>query len=212
MITLDCEQGTQEWYEARLGIPTASQFKKVVTASGKLSAQRDKYLAELLAEWALNEPADDFLGTDWTERGKMIEPDAFEYYGIQHDADPSKIGFVYKDESRLIGCSPDALVGDDGLVEFKCPMAKTHLVYLIRGVCPPEYMLQVQGQLWVCSREWCDFMSYYPGLPPMILRVVPDEKYQDALDKYMSIFVEEMLEGRQKLRDMGILTDESEAK
>ena len=83
MIVHPAEQGTVAWQEARLGIPTASQFSRIVTATGRLSKQRDSYLAELLAAWCLGEPVTDFLGTDATERGHVLEPEARKYYAFQ---------------------------------------------------------------------------------------------------------------------------------
>ena len=204
MITINCAQGSREWEEARLGIPTASAFSRIVTPTGKLSAQREGYLGELLAEWVLGEPIHEFQ-TEWMERGKLLEPDARAYYAFQRDAEVETVGFIYRDEDRQAGCSPDGLVGDDGLIELKCPMAGKHLVYLSRGVCPKEYVGQVQGQLWVTGRLWCDFMSFHPGLPPFILKVEPDPKFQAALDDHMPTFIAEILEGRERLRELGVM-------
>ena len=122
MIILDCEQGTQAWTEARLGIPTASEFSRIVTPTGKLSAARDGYMAELLAEWALGQPVSEFMGTDWTERGHMLEDAAREYYGVIRDVEPRTVGFLYRDESRTCGASPDSLVGSNGLLETQVPI------------------------------------------------------------------------------------------
>lgn len=204
MITLDAEQGSQVWVEARLGIPTASAFSRIVTPGGKLSAQRGGYLAELLAEWALGYPVADWGGNEHTERGHVLEPDAFGFYSFVRGVDPSKVGICYRDEDRLVGASPDFLVGDEGIGELKCPEAGKHLLWLARGICPNEHYPQVQGQLWVTQRPWCDFMSYYPELPPFLVRVFPEPDYQAALDTHLPVFVREVLEGREKLREMGI--------
>ena len=207
MIILDCEQGTQEWSEARLGIPTASEFSRIVTPTGKLSAARDGYLAELLAEWALGQPVSEFMGTDWTERGHMLEDAAREYYGVIRDVEPRTVGFLYRDDSRTCGASPDSLVGSNGLLETKCPSAPEHLLYLCRDAVPKKYWPQVQGQLWVSGYAWCDFMSYFPELPPVLIRVLPDDRYQDALDQHMPTFIDEMFDGRRRLQAMGIKAD-----
>ena len=87
MIIVNCEQGSREWTECRLGIPTASAFSRIVTPGGKLSAAREEYQGELLAEWALGE-ADEFGGTDWMERGKMLEPEALQHYAFYRDLQP----------------------------------------------------------------------------------------------------------------------------
>jgi len=208
MITLDCEQGSQAWQDARLGCITASQFGRIVTPTGRLSAQRDGYLAELLCEYALGYPVVEF-DTQWLERGRILEPDAVAYYSVHTDIDPEKVGFIWRDETRLVGGSPDALVGDDGLLEIKCPMVQNHLLWLIRGECPKAHWPQLQGQLYVTGRSHVDFMSYAPELPPLIVRVKPDEKYQAALAAHIPTFVAELLEGREKLRAWGITPEES---
>ena len=216
MRVLDVEQGSREWIEARLGIPTASAFKRIVTSTGKLSAQRDAYQAELLSEWVFGEPAKDF-DTTWTERGKVLEPDARRYYSFHTDTEARTVGFIVRESNdgispaldagevvAIAGASPDGLVGDDGLLELKCPREDTHMLYLARGVLPSEYRAQVQGQLWVTGRAWADFMSYCPELPPFLIRVEPDAKFQAALDDHMPVFHAELMAGRQRLIEKGV--------
>ena len=195
MRIIECEQGSQKWHESRMGIPTASEFSKILTPSGKLSTSCEGYLGELLAEWVLGEPAEQFE-TEWMARGKMLEPEAFTEYAFLHDIEPKQVGFCLHDEFDA-GASPDALVGDDGLLEFKCPMAGKHLVYLFRNELPKQYILQVQGQLWVTGRSWCDFTSYHPELPLFVKRVLPDEKIQTALDMWVEHFLKELELGKQ---------------
>ena len=204
-VFLDHPQGSAEWAEARLGIPTASEFKRILTPTGKLSTSREGYLGELLAEWALGKPVTEFGGNDWTERGQALEPDARDCYAFEADCEPTTVGLVLRDEAGMCGASPDALVGESGLLELKCPMAGKHLVYLSRDELPRAYAAQVQGQLWVTGRAWCDFMSYYPGLPALIVRVEPDERFHAALDESMPVFINELLTGRDRLRSLGIV-------
>ena len=205
MIIHPAEQGSAAWTEARLGIPTASEFSRILTPTGKLSASRDGYLAELLAEWALGEAVTEFLGTDWTERAHILEPQARAAYGLLRDADVTKCGLCYLDESRMVGASPDGLVGDDGLLELKVPKASTHLMWLARDAVPKDHAMQLQGQLWVTDRKWVDFMSYHPGLPPLILRVEHDEKIQAALTEHIPRFVDDVIQARARLRDLGVV-------
>ena len=94
-------------------------------------------------------------------------------------------------------------MGEDGLLELKCPMAPTHLLWLCRGGLPPAHKAQVQGQLWITGRKWCDFMSYYPGLPPLLVRVELDPKYHDAFEETMPKFIKEVIDGRERLRELG---------
>ena len=112
MIELPCQQGSVEWFEARLGIPTASEFSRIVTPTGKLSAARATYMGELLAEWALGEPVGGFTGTEDTERGQVLEPDARRYYAFVRDcrAPGGAASSMSRRSSELVGCSPDAMV------------------------------------------------------------------------------------------------------
>ena len=146
MIILDVEQGSAAWVEARLGIPTASEFSKIITPGGKLSASRRDYFGTLLAEWALGEQDAGFQD-EWMERGKLLEPDARANYEFHRDEKVQTVGFVYLDESRDVGCSPDGLVGKDGALELKVPKAATHLRWLAIGEVPREHAMQVQGQI-----------------------------------------------------------------
>jgi len=202
MKVIDCQQGSTEWREARLGVPTASQFHRIVTPTGKLSTQREGYMAELLAEWALGAPDDEF-NSEWMQRGNILEPYAFKAYAFLFDAFPSKVGFCLTDDA-LVGCSPDALVGEDGGLELKCPKAGTHLIYLFRDKVPNEYFCQVQASMWITGRPWWDFGSYYPELPFFVKRSTPDEKYHKGLDEHIPTFVAELEEGKKRLVEMGV--------
>lgn len=161
-------------------------------------------MAELLAEWALGYPVTPFQGNRATERGHMVEPEAMDYFAMLRDAEPTKPGFVYRDESRMVGASPDFMVdGEPG--ELKCPeLPGVHLVRLIRGELPREYFQQCQGQMWVTGAEQCHFMDYFPTLPPLCVTVERDDKFQAALDEHIPTFIAELLEGRKKLEGMGI--------
>lgn len=202
MIVLDVEQGSDEWKRARLGIPTASNFHKIVTPTGKLSTQRFGYMHELLAEWALGPDSEPAFDTYWLERGRQLEPEARSYYAMMRDMEPIRVGFIYRDESRTVGCSPDWLCGGDGMAEVKCPAPKTHVGYLLAGEA--EYIPQVQGQLWVTGRAWSDFVSYCPNLPPLVVRCEPDAKMMAAFDEHIQDFIEALEAARQVLIGLGV--------
>ena len=201
-----------EWLDAKLGIPSASSFKKILTPTGRLSKSRERYLATLLAEWALGQQWDLHVSkSEWVTRGLELEPQARAWYEVVY-ADVEEVGFVWRDEERMVGCSPDGLVGDDGMLELKCPAPGTHVLYLSNpALMLKDYWWQVQGQMWVAGREWCDIMSFCPGLPEVLERVRPDEKAFDALDTHMPVFVEEIREGRAALREKGVGPDEEDA-
>ena len=188
MITLDCEQGSEEWLAARMGVPSASNFRKILPSNMKLSTQAPGYRHTLLAE--LLGVRAELYQNDAMKRGTELEPEARETYEFVTGATVEQVGFCWRDDGR-IGCSPDGLIGEDGGLEIKCPMAHTHVAYLLRGECPHDYYPQVQGAMYVCGsgRQWWDFMSYYPGLPPMIVRVERDDEYISALGDALDDFL-----------------------
>ena len=178
MIIHDVTQGTQEWLAARLGIPTSSQFDRIITAAkGDLSKQARKYAHELVAEILLGEPTADSIGNlEWVARGKLLEPQAVQQYEFTNDVETRAVGFATTDDGR-IGCSPDRLVvGQRGGLEIKVPMPATHMSYLIDGR-GDDYRQQVQGTIAICEAEWWDFYSFHPSLPPALIRTHRDEPY-----------------------------------
>lgn len=201
MITLDAEQGSDEWLTARAGLVTASKFADIVTSKGKptTGAKRTVYMNTLLSESMTGEKTVSFQ-SDWMTRGIELEPDARNLYGFLQTVDTEQVGLVYLNESKRVACSPDALVGQVGLWENKSPAPHTHVGYLLKNEVPTQYIPQIQGQIWVCDREWCDFMSYCPGLPPLIIRVNRDTRFIKLLSDEVECFVDEMLEKRVKLK------------
>lgn len=197
MIALDVVQGTQEWLDARLGIPTASNFSRIVTAkTRKLSAASDKYLCELVAERIIGRPLDD-ASTDFMLRGSILEPDAAKAYEFENDCETVQIGFALAD-SRRWGASPDRLVGEDGLVEIKCPGAAGHVAALL-GMSDDEHFAQVQGQLWVTGRKWCDLFFYNPAMPSHTVRIDRDDEYCAALDAAVPAFCDRVDEAYRRI-------------
>ena len=205
MIILDCEQGSEEWREARLGVVTASNASKIVTPTGRMSSSAAAYMHDLLAEWFTGDPQDEWQGNYWTDRGNVMEAEAFAYFKVFAEVRAERVGFIYRDESRLIGCSPDGLVGETAGLELKCPKAGTHLGWLAAGVCPSKYVPQVQFSMYVTGRRRWWFMSYYPSLPPLLVSVAPDPNFQAALLRCIPQFVEDMEEAKRVLmEDYGI--------
>lgn len=199
MIIVDCEQGSEEWFEARRGIPTASNFSKIITSTGKPSTSANGYMNKLLAEWLMNKPLDSFK-SEWMDRGNELEPEARNSYEFDRDIDVQKVGLVYKDDRKLISASPDGIIGENGGLEIKCPSPGIHVEYLLANKIPSIYFPQVMGNLWVCEREWWDFYSHNPDMEPLIIRVERDEKYIKSLEGAVEKFVYQMLGKREKLQ------------
>lgn len=188
MIRIVCEQGSDEWKLARMGIPTASAFDKIITPKTlKPSESRTKYAHKLIAERILGRPEkDESFG--FAERGKEMEAAARGYYEFIRDVKVDRVGFIMTDD-RKVGASPDGLVLDRGLLELKCPSAAVHIGYLLdeEGI---GYRCQVQGQLFVAERDWVDTVSYHPELPDVVRRVGRDETFQSALRLALNSFNE----------------------
>jgi len=180
MRTIECEQGSPEWLQARLGIPSASSFAKLVTTTGKASAQATAYINQLVAERITGEPTF-FQVTDPMQRGIDLEPQARTAYEMETGNLVSQVGFLIHDTLQA-GASPDGMVGESGGLEIKCPSAHTHVEYLRDGDLPIKYFQQVQGCLWISGRDWWDFMSYHPKMEPLIVRVFRDEEFIKALE------------------------------
>jgi hypothetical protein len=204
MIRLDCEQGSPEWFAARLGIPTASRFGDIITAKTlKLSASCERYAHELIASEVLGYDVE-LASSGFMARGTALESKAVSYYEMQHDCETETVGFILRDDRR-VGCSPDRLVGTNGLLEIKCPSASVHIGYLLEESI--GYRLQVQGQLWLTEREWCDTVSYNPDLPSMFMREERDEKVIAAIAAGVDQFIEYMAGLKAKLVHRGYFPD-----
>lgn len=187
---LDMEQGSPEWYQARLGIVTASEFATVMAQGrgGGDSKTRRTYMLKLMGERLTGEPAYHYQN-DHMERGKGMEAEARDMYVFLSDLEPRQVGFI---RNGKVGCSPDSLIGNDGMLEIKTKLAHLQLDVLLSDAFPSEHVAQVQGQLWVAEREWCDFVSYWPKLKPFTKRVYRDEAYIKNLETAVAIFENEM--------------------
>lgn len=203
IIVDDVEQGTPEWLALRLGIPTASHADALVTPTGKKSTQATMYGNKLIAEWVSGEPIA-FNLSEWIERGRAMEAEARAFYAFERDCEIRQVGFCYGDEKRDHGCSPDGLIGDEGMIEVKCPSPWYHVEYLLGGTkMPATYIPQVQFSLMVTGRQWCDFISYHPELPSAIVRVTPDAEYIKMMRGVLDKFLADLEEKRKKIIKLG---------
>lgn len=197
MNIIQCEQGSEEWYQARLGKITGSCFSKVL-AKGQ-GKTRKSYLMQLAAEKLTGLPQDAYSNAVM-DRGNEIEPQARAAYQAIHGGTVEQVGFVELDDN--IGCSPDGLVGDDGMVEIKSPNTTTHIEYILAGKAPTKYTAQIQGGLWVCDRQWCDFISFDPRMKSnriFVVRVERDQAYIDNLKREVIGFMLDLNELIKKL-------------
>jgi hypothetical protein len=185
---IDCVQGSPEWHKARVGIPSASNFDMIVTTTGARSKQREKYLYKLAGEFIIGTPEETYQNAAM-QRGLELESEARTLYELITGQICSTTGFWLSDG---FGCSPDGIVAENGGFEAKCPTLAVHVGYLLDNKLPTEYFQQVQGSLLVTGREWWDFMSYYPGMKPLIVRVFPDKVFLKALRIELELVVEDL--------------------
>lgn len=208
MLTIDCEQGSRDWFSSRLGKVSASSMHKIITPTGRESTQYSKYMDQLIAEVMTGRSAETFQGNKHTERGKELEAEAADYYAFLRGVDPVKVGFCLTDDETL-GCSPDRLIGDDGLLEIKVPAPETAVEYMRqevdgKGKLEQEYRPQTQSQLLVTGRKWVDTMCYLPGAPrQLIIRSTRNGDFLLTMNTLLKKFHQEMNGRLTSLREKG---------
>ena len=222
------QQRSEEWFDLRLGNPTASRFSDLISSRALLkdevinriakatsllapdlkklkkvdleevankkkvdiskaweqSSSIDPYAYELAAEAFVGDLVDPWLGNIHTEHGIEVEAFALDCYEMHESVTVEQVGFV-TDDAQSYGCSPDGLVSDDGMVEIKGLLGKNHIAKIMEHheteQCPKDYYLQIQGQLFVCEREWCDLILCHDLLPMKTIRVLPDKEIHEKL-------------------------------
>lgn len=198
------EQRTDEWYQARLGCVTASRTADILakTKSG-YSTSRANYMADLIVERLTGKPPEGFTSSamQW---GTETEPQARMAYEIITGNQVTETGFVLHPQIEGFGASPDGLVGEDGLVEIKCPNTNTHINTLLDEKIPQKYIVQMHVQMICTQRDWCDFVSFDPRLPVdmqiFIKRVEMDPNLEDEILGEVVKFLEEMDEKIEALK------------
>jgi len=188
MKIVDCKQGTPEWLSARLGVVTASEVGALVSPLGKVRTGEGprSYLYKKLAERILGVPQSDFTSFA-AEQGVIVEGEARAWFAFEHNTPVREVGFCTSDDGR-IGFSPDGLIGEEGGIEIKSPQPARHIEYLLNGVVPEDYVLQVQFSLYVSGRAWWKFLSYSRQFPALVVHVEPDAKLQDAIRSALDVF------------------------
>ena len=190
------EQRTDEWFEARLGKVTASRIYDVLskTKSG-YSATRKNYMAQLICERLTGNREESFK-TAAMQRGNDIEPKARARYMLETGELVEETGFINHPIINMSGASPDGLVGEDGLIEIKCPNTATHLEFLRTKTPKPEYLLQMLWQMACTGRKWCDFVSYDDRLKEhlsfQMVRINRDDERIQEIEEEVQKFLHEL--------------------
>jgi len=197
------EQRTQEWFEARLGKVTASRVADIVgkTKSG-YKASRANYMAQLVCERLTGRQGESYQNAAMVW-GTEQEPAARGAYEARAGLLVQEVGFVSHPTIQDAGASPDGLIGEDGLVEIKCPNTATHIETMLEGVAPSHYNTQMQWQMACTERKWCDFVSFDPRMPEnmqlFIYRVHRDAEIINELEREVEKFLSEL---DKKVRDL----------
>lgn len=198
MIVDECVQCSPEWFAARLGKPTASNFNKIITAGGKPSAQAQKYCYQLAGERIAGSHQETYKNAAM-ERGIVLEDEARCLFEMVMDVEVREVGLVYADGKKYL-CSPDGLMDDAGL-EIKCPLIHTHVGYLLENKVPAEYIPQIQGSMLVTELDHWFYVSYYPALKPLIIKVKRDDKFIEVLESELDGFCDQLDSIEKKLID-----------
>jgi putative phage-type endonuclease len=200
------EQRTEEWFKQRLGKVTASKIADVIakTKTG-VSASRENYSTQLTLERLTGQQAE-FYTNAAMEWGTATEPQARTAYEVYREVLVDEVGFIDHPTIAMSGASPDGFVGDDGLVEIKCPESKTQMDTLLNQKVPTKYMPQMQWQMACTGRKWCDFVSYDPRMPQnlqiFVQRVERNDLYIKMLEDEVMTFLEEIDQKVEILRNI----------
>lgn len=186
----DCDQGSDAWHRCRLGLPTASMFATVLAKGkdGGASKTRQTYLHKLAGEIITGEPCENYSNSHM-ERGHAMEGEARDLYCFVHDAPLTRVGFVRRGN---YGCSPDSLIGNDGILQIKTAFPHILIEHILADKFPPEHMAQCQGELLVTERDWLDIAIYWPKMPLFVRRLERDEAYIERLSSAIAEFNAEL--------------------
>ena len=209
---IDLIQGSPEWFAARCGKVTASRVADLIakTKSG-WGASRANYMAELIAERLTGTPAPSFTNgaMQW---GTDTEPQGLAAYEFFRDATVVQVGLVPHPKIEMTAASPDGLVGDDGMIEIKCPNTATHIDTVLRQAVPTKYLTQMQWQMACAERQWCDFASYDPRMPAHLsLFVKRIERDDDRIVELETLVVEFLAEIDAKINQLNSINSKQEA-
>ena len=177
-------QRSEEWYNVRLAKFTGSDFH---TFMGN-SETKKRLLLEKTAEKITGKSEQREISNADIERGKALEDIARLNYELETGNNVEEVGFI--EESEYVGCSPDGLVGDDGMIEIKCPKSSVFLKHLLEDSIEPVYYTQMQFNLMVSGRKWCDFIKYNENFTLYVKRIMADEEYQKKIREKLDECIE----------------------
>lgn len=205
MLEICCEQKSDQWWAERLGKPSASNFDKILSPTGKATTQREGYLYELVAQRLSGKAEKDRYKSTAMEEGTLREDESRSLYELIYGVSVRQVGMIFPDEWKMYLCSPDGIIDGEQVdkprgLEMKNVIQKTMVKYLLANQLPTDYVPQVQGSLLVTGFERWDFIAYCPGLKPLIIEVHRDEAYIKKLATELDSFNEDLLKLVEKLK------------
>ena len=196
MIIHTFPQRTEEWYKVKRGKFSPSNFNKL-----KMSPSTQGYndlINQIVYERLTGKSVEHYVTPDM-ERGTELEPEARESYEMETFNKVKEIGCYELDE--WVCCSPDGIIGEDGMLEIKCPKWNTHLSYKLNGGIPDNYVWQMQGQMLIADKKWVDFYSYHPELEPHLFRFERDDKITTQIRQKLDKAIQEVQNRITKLKE-----------
>lgn len=203
----EMEQRTAQWFQARLGKVTASNVYNVLskTAKGTPKSKYEDYKIKLMTERLTGEISQSYP-TPAMQWGIEHEEEALKEYAFIYDTEVTRCGFIQHPTINMAGASPDGLIGENGLIEVKCPQSPNHLRFFIDDNIKPEYHAQMQFQMACTERQWCDFISYDPRfagdssyLRMKIKRIYRDDKQIEQINQAVEAFLAEIEQEIQRI-------------
>jgi len=201
IIIKDVEQGSEQWHQLRTGVVTASNFSNIITAvKGDYSKSADKYMIKLIAQQLTGE-IDETYSSASMDRGSEMEAEARSWYEFTQGEKVEQVGFVFKDERKLIGCSPDGMMNEKTL-EIKCVIGSTMVTYLLADetYIVNQYKQQTQGSLFVTGFDQCDLLIYHPSFNQTLITVKRDDEYIRKMEMAIARFLKEMDEKIKRIK------------
>lgn len=206
IVISDIEQGTAEWRMLKLGVPSAGRFGDIITPSkGDYSKSADRYMLQLIAEKITNKPTETYSNGNM-EKGIEMEAEAREWFVLTQNKDVRQVGFIYRDERKLIGCSPDGIIYDDGImddegIEIKRPASSTMVQYLLDGTLPLIYKPQIQGSMFITGFKHWYFLAYHEDFTnPLLLLINRDDEYISKMEKHLHKFTTDLTSKLKKVQ------------
>lgn len=200
MKILNLRQGSTEWMLARAGVCTASEADSLFTP--KMEPRTGEgvktYLYQKAAERVMGYIGETG-GTFAMDQGSVLEKVALPWFEFRFGVTLQKVGFCISDDSK-IGCSPDALIGESGGLEIKCPTAPMHCRYLLEQRVPPAYLAQLHFSMFVTGRPGWTFCSYSPHMPPLVVNLIRDDTIQKTIGETVAKFTAEVDAAEKRIR------------